>query len=222
MEFKWDLFFKYLPKIFLASGVTFEVVLLSMLFSTILGLVIAGMRLSKSKPIRWIGRIYVDIIRGIPLLVQVLWLFFGIPMFFGKNLQPIPAGILSLTLWGTAYFGEIFRGGINSIAKEQYLAAYATGMKPFQCFVRVILPQAFRKVVPPFISQLIVMVKSSSVLSVINVQEITKRADALSAALYSPFEMYLGCAVVYFVILFIIARLGKLAEKKLRANTLEV
>lgn len=222
MSFKWDLFFKYLPKLFLASGVTFEVVLLSMLFSSLFGLVLASMRLSKLRFLRGIGRLYVDIIRGIPLLVQVLWLFFGIPMFLGKNLSPVPAGILSLTLWGSAYFGEIFRGGINSIAKEQYLAAYATGMKPGQCFIRVILPQAFRKVVPPFISQLIVMVKSSSVLSVINVQEITKRADAMSAALYSPFEMYLGCAVVYFIILFIIARLGKYTEKKLRVNTLEV
>lgn len=118
------------------------------------------------------------------------------------------------------YFAEIYRSG-EQHHRTQYYAGYSLGMSPFECFRRVILPQAFRKIVPPFISQVIVMTKSSSLLSVINVQEITKRADTMSVALYAPFEIYLACGVVYFVILFTIAQLGKLAEKKLRVNLLE-
>ncbi len=221
MAFRWDIFFTYLPILAQTSVVTFQVVGLSVLFSAVLGLGLAMLRMSKNKIVSGIARIYIEIIRGVPLLVQILWLFFGLTLLFGLDMEPVPAGVLNMTLWGCVYFAEIYRSGLGSIHRTQYYAGYSLGMSPFECFRRVILPQAFRKIVPPFISQIIVMTKSSSLLSVINVQEITKRADTMSVALYAPFEIYLACGLVYFVILFTIAQLGKLAEKKLRVNLLE-
>lgn len=219
--FDWRIFFTYLPILARTSVVTVEVVFFSTLFASLLGLVVAAMCMSKNKLLCLIAQAYIHVVRGIPLLVQILWMFFGITLFFGVNMEPIPAGILIMSLWGGAYFAEIFRGGLNAIQRTQYYAAYAAGMTPFQCYLHVVLPQAFRKIAPPFISQLIVMTKSSSLLSVINVQEITKRADTMSVALYAPFEVYLAAGLVYFVILFVIARFGKFAEDRLRVNTLE-
>ena len=221
MAFRWEIFFTYLPVLAKTSLITFQVVGLSVLFSALLGLGLAALRMSASKVLSGIARVYIDVIRGVPLLVQILWLFFGLTLLFGLNMQPLSAGVLNMTLWGCAYFAEIFRSGLTSIHRTQYYAGYSLGMSPAGCFFRVVLPQAFRKIVPPFISQVIVMTKSSSLLSVINVQEITKRADTMSVALYAPFEIYLACGVVYFVILFAIAQLGKLAERKLRVNLLE-
>ena len=221
MAFRWEIFFTYLPVLAKTSLITFQVVGLSVLFSALLGLGLAALRMSASKVLSGIARVYIDVIRGVPLLVQILWLFFGLTLLFGLNMQPLSAGVLNMTLWGCAYFAEIFRSGLSSIHRTQYYAGYSLGMSPAGCFFRVVLPQAFRKIVPPFISQVIVMTKSSSLLSVINVQEITKRADTMSVALYAPFEIYLACGVVYFVILFAIAQLGKLAERKLRVNLLE-
>lgn len=221
MDFEWSIFFTYLPILAKTSVVTLQVVFCSAITSTLLGLLIAAMRMSASRILRIIGQVYVYIIRGVPLLVQILWLFFGITLFFGFNMEPFPAGVLSMTIWGGAYFAEIFRGGLNSINITQWFAAYSMGMTVFQSFLHIILPQAFRNIFPPFISQLIVMTKYSSLLSVINVQEITKRADTMAVALYSPFEIYLACGLVYFVILFTLAQLGKYAEKKLRVDALE-
>lgn len=220
--FNWSIFWKYLPILARSAPITFAVVIASIFLGAIIGLIMAAVRLSRSKILQFIGRIYVEIIRGVPFLVQVLWLFFGITLFFGINLNPITAGIFSLSLWSGAYFTEIFRGGILSIHQTQSYAAYSLGMTPKQAFYRIILPQAFKKMIPPCISQFITTTKSSAVLSVINVPELTKRADAMSAALYAPFEIYLACGVVFFVILFAFFRLGKYAEKKLQANTLQI
>lgn len=203
------------------SIVTIEVVSASVLFSALLGLFVAVLRMSQIKLLSFSARGYIDIIRGIPLLVTILWMYFGLSIFLGIDLKPIPAGIVIMSVWGGAYFAEIFRGGLESIHKTQYYAGYAAGMTPFQTFLYVVWPQAFRRILPPFVSQLIVMTKQSSLLSVINVQEITKRADTMSVALYAPFEIYLAAGFVYFVMLFVLAKIGKFLERRLRVNMLE-
>lgn len=220
MSFKWETFFTYLPLLWKPALVTLELSLVSMLFGTCIGMAMASLKLSRSKVAAFIARIYVDVIRGVPLLVQILWLFFGMALLLGINLTPNIAGIISLSIWSGAYFTEIFRGGLLAIQKTQHYAAYSIGMTPFQSFQRIIFPQAFRRILPPYISQLIVIIKYSSFLSVINVAEITKRADTMAVALYSPFEIYLAAAVVYFVILIALSLLGKKVEKRLRVNML--
>lgn len=221
MSFRWDIFIKYLPILAKTSLITLQVIVASVPLAALLGLALAALRMSNNFVLPMIARVYITVIRGIPLLVYILWIFFGLTLLFGFSLGPMSAGILIMSTWGAAYFAEIFRSGMRSIEKTQHFAAYSLGMTRLQCFLHVFLPQAFRRIVPPFISQVVVMTKSSALLSVINVQEITKRADTMSVSLYAPFEIYLGAAVVYFIILFTISRIGSYAEKKLRANVLE-
>ncbi len=220
MMFNWGTFFTYLPLLWKSALVTLGVVFISMILGTIIGMGVAAVELSRSRTASTCARLYIGLIRGVPLLVQVLWLFFGITLFLGINLAPNVAGVISLSVWSGAYFAEIFRSGLDSIQKTQSYAAYSLGMHPRRAFVDIIFPQAFRRILPPYVSQLIVITKYSSLLSVINVEEITKRADTMAVALYSPFEIYLAAAVVYFVILFALSLLGKLAEKKLRVDML--
>lgn len=218
--FDWGVFATYLPVLFKAALVTAETVAASMILATIVGVVLGVLQTSRSALARTIPTAYVEVWRGVPFLVQVLWTYFGLPLFLGITLPSLVAGILSLTLWAGAYLTEIFRGGIASIPITQKYAGYALGMTPRRVFTRIILPQAFRRILPPYVSQLVVTVKMSSILSVINVDEITKRADNIVVVTFRPFEVYMAAALVYFVILFALAQLGRYAEKKLRANVL--
>ena len=218
--FSWDVFVTFLPVLFKAALVTAEAVFISMILASVVGVVLGALLTSKSALVRVIPTAYVEVWRGVPFLVQVLWIYFGLPLFLGITLSSLVAGILSLTLWAGAYLTEIFRGGIDSISITQKYAGYALGMTPRRVFIRIILPQAFRRILPPYVSQLVVTVKMSSILSVINVDEIMKRADNIVVATFRPFEVYLAAALVYFVILLTLAQLGRYTEKKLRANVL--
>ena len=127
MAFRWNIFFTYLPILAQTSVVTFQVVGLSVLFSAVLGLGLAMLRMSKNKVVSGIARVYIEVIRGVPLLVQILWLFFGLTLLFGLDMEPVPAGVLNMTLWGCVYFAEIYRSGLSSIHRTQYYAGYSLG-----------------------------------------------------------------------------------------------
>jgi ABC-type amino acid transport system permease subunit len=149
-----------------------------------------------------------------------LWLYFGIPLVLGLTISSRPAAVLALGLWSGAHLTEVFRGGIQSIEKTQHFAGYSLGMMPLQVARRVTLPQTFRRVLPPFISQFIVAVKYSSLVSVVGVVEITKRAEMAVVSTFRPLEIYMAAAVVYFVLLFAISCAGRYAEKILRVDAL--
>lgn len=203
------------------ASVTIEVVVISMALGTIVGLFAGLAKLSGSRTLRGISSVYVQLWRGTPLLVQLLWIYFGLPLVLGINFSPKVAGCFGLSLWAGAYLSELFRGGIVSIPLTQRNAGYTLGMTFTQVTTRIVLPQAFQRILPPYISQLIQVVKYSALLSVIGVFEITRRAETLVTATFRPFEVYMATAMVYFVILFALAQLGKYAEKRLRVNVLE-
>ncbi len=186
------------------------------------GLLIALARLSKSRWLTWPALAYVDLIRGTPMLVQILFLYFGVPSLVSTvtgnpwNISPILAGILALGFNSAAYVSEVFRTAIGSIDKGQYEASRALGLTRFQTFRYVVLPQAFRWAIPPLGNEFITLLKDTSLLSVIGVAEILKEGQLYAARTYAIFPTYVGIAIVYIILTLSIANVLRFVERKLK------
>lgn len=206
--------------LFAGAVMTLGITATAVSFGVAIGLIIAIMRLSK----RWFFRIpatvYVEALRGTPMLVQILLFYFGVfPMLGLHRLPAVWAGIVALGLNSGAYLGEIFRGGIQSIDKGQREAALSLGMKEGQVLWYVILPQALANALPAIGNEFITMIKDSSLVSVIAVSELTYRAMLVAARQYEYFTMYVGIAILYFVMTFSTSRLLAILEKRLRRGS---
>ncbi|MCD8351727.1 MAG: amino acid ABC transporter permease [Planctomycetaceae bacterium] len=189
----------------------------SVTIGVILGLIIAMLRLSKSPWLRLPAMAYVEALRGTPMLVQILLFYFGIFPLLGFNRAPaVYAGIIAAGLNSGAYLGEIFRGGILSIDKGQREAALSLGLKNHQVMRFVILPQALANALPAIGNEFVTMIKDSSLVSVIAVSELTYRAMLVAARHYEYFTMYVGIALIYFLMTFTISRVLARLEKHLR------
>jgi len=192
---------------FLLRGVvlTIELSLLSMVLAVGIGIVCASMRVYGGTILGWIGALYVDVMRSVPLIAIIVWVYFALPLLINRSMDPLAAGVLSLGAHTGAYMAEIFRAGIGSIAKGQEKAGLALGMTRAQVIRRVILPQALARMLPPISSQLIVLIKDSSLCSGIGVAELMLQAQALNTILIRPFEVFTVVAGVYFCLTYPIA-----------------
>lgn len=192
----------------------------SVTIGVVLGLVVAMLRLGKSAWLRLPATVYVEALRGTPMLVQILLFYFGIfPMLGLNRLSAVYAGIVAAGLNSGAYLGEIFRGGILSIDKGQREAALSLGMKNHQVMRYVVLPQALANALPAIGNEFVTMIKDSSLVSVIAVSELTYRAMLVAARHYEYFTMYVGIALIYFVMTFTTSRLLAVLEKRLRRGS---
>lgn len=193
----FEAFYRYLP--FLLAGVRITVVvsLAAIAVGLVIGLVAALARLSGSRALRWTAAFYVDFVRSTPLLIQLVWVFFALPILIGRSLPPMVAGILTLGVYAGAYLAEIYRAGILSIAGGQRQAALALGMTGAQTLRRIILPQAVVRMLPPVASTFISLVKDSSLVSVISVAELMWAAQSLVGFTLRPVEVLTGTAVLY-------------------------
>lgn len=202
----------------LAGAVTtLGITALAVAIGVVFGLCIAMIRLSKKTWVRTLGTIYVEAFRGTPMLVQILLFYFGVfPMLDLNRLDAVWAGIIALGLNSGAYLGEIFRGGIQSIDRGQREAALSLGMKNYQVMRYVILPQALANALPAIGNEFITMIKDSSLVSVIAVAELTYRAMLVAARHYEYFTMYVGIALIYFIMTFTTSRILATLEKRLR------
>ena len=186
-----------------------------------LGLALALGRLFGNRVLQLGVVAYVDVIRGTPLLVQVLFIYFGIPSLINgitgqpANINPFVAGIIAFSLNGAAYLSEIFRAGINSVDKGQWEAARSLGFSRPGTFFTVILPQAFRQSLPPMGNDFITLIKDTSLLSVIAVSEITMEGQNYIARTYAAFPTYVAIALTYLILTFSLSRLFALLEKRL-------
>ncbi|GCB06731.1 amino acid ABC transporter permease [Ralstonia sp. SET104] len=170
---------------------------------------------------RWLSgslRCYVELFRCTPVLVQLVWFYYALPVVTGIELSPGLAAVLSLTLYGGAFYSEIVRGGIISIDKGQVEAARAIGMRSAQVMRRVVLPQAFRRMVPPLVSQSIMQLKNTSLLSVLAVPDLLYQGQVIAHDTYRPLEIYSLVAVIYFLLLLP----ATMFAKRLEARTLGV
>ena len=203
---------------FLISGlyVTILISLFSIFFSIILGFIFAIPGISSNKYLILINRIYVEIIRSIPLLVLLLWVYYGLPIIFGLSLSPFAAGIVSLALSDSAFEAEIFRGGIESVHKGQNEASKSLGLNYWQSMRLIILPQALRTILPPIGNQFVYIVKMSSLVSIIGLADLTRKANELVVNVYRPLEIYSFLILEYLFLVLIISYIVRLLEKNLK------
>jgi polar amino acid transport system permease protein len=218
-HYVWDFgaFFKYLPFLLRGMEVTILVSMLSMVVGAIIGLAVALARLSPFAPLRWFAAFYVDFLRSTPLLIQLVWVFFALPILLGYSLPPIVAGVATLGAYSGAYLAELFRAGILSIAIGQRHAALALGMTRTQVLKRIVLPQALTRMLPPIASTLITLVKDSSLVSVISVAELMWAAQSLAAISLRPVEVLTGTGLLYVALTYPLSLIAELTRRRFLA-----
>ncbi|CUH61976.1 amino acid ABC transporter permease [Thalassobacter stenotrophicus] len=204
---------------FLASGAywTIALSLTAICFSVVIGLLIALPGLSKHRGWRGVNRTYVELVRAVPILVLILWVWYGLPVVSGINLTIFWAGVLALALSDSAFQAEIFRAGIQSVARGQYEAAQSISLNYRDTMRYVILPQAIRRILPALGNQFVYMIKMSSLVSVIGMQELTRKANELSVSVYRPLEIYTILVVEYLILILIVSAGVRWLERKMQA-----
>ena len=205
---------------FMASGAYYTIImsLTAILISVVVGLLVALPGLSKRRGWRIFNRTYVEIVRAVPILVLILWVYYGLPALSGITLNVFWAGVLALALSDSAFQAEIFRAGIQSIARGQYEAAQSISLNYRDTMRYVILPQAIRRILPALGNQLVYMMKMSSLVSVIGLQELTRKANELVVSEYRPLEIYTVLVLEYLVLILIVSAGVRWLERRLKAS----
>ena len=203
---------------FLISGlnITILISIFSILFSLIVGFFISILSFSKLRLIKYTNIFYVEFFRSIPLLVLLLWIYYGLPVIFGISLSPFVAGIVSLSLSDSAFEAEIFRAGIQSINKGQKDASKSLGLNKFKEMRFIILPQALRIILPAICNQFVYVLKMSSLVSIIGLADLTRKANELVVTVYRPLEIYTFLVIEYLILIIIISYLVRKLENKLK------
>ncbi|USD32537.1 MULTISPECIES: amino acid ABC transporter permease [Vibrio] len=202
---------------FLSAGFydTITISLLSMVLAMLIGLMVALPSLSSSTWLNGFNRVYVEVIRSIPVLVLLLWVYYGLPTLLDISLDHFWAGVIALTIAESAFMAEVFRGGIKSITKGQHEAAESLGLNYWQKMRLVILPQAFRQILPPLGNQFVYILKMSSLVSVIGLSDLTRRANELVVNEYLPLEIYTFLVLEYLVLILLVSQAVRWLEQRI-------
>ena len=202
---------------FLISGITTTIYIsaISIVLAMIIGLVVALPSLSNNKFLSYFNIVYVEIVRAIPLLVLILWIYYGLPIVSGISFSPFVSGIIALTISESAFQAEIFRAGINSINKGQHEVAGSLGMDFWKKMRLVILPQAVKVVMPALGNQFVYVLKMSSLVSIIGIADLTRKANELVTSTYRPLEIYTFLILEYLVLILFVSYFVRRLEKKL-------
>ncbi|MEM1198939.1 MAG: amino acid ABC transporter permease [Pseudomonadota bacterium] len=205
---------------FLLSGLYYTVLLslTAILISMVTGLLVALPGLSENRKLRAFNRFYVELVRAVPILVLILWVYYGLPQLSGLAISVFWAGVIALALSDSAFQAEIFRAGIQSINRGQYEAAHSISLSYADTMRFVILPQAIRRILPALGNQLVYMLKMSSLVSVIGMQELTRKANELVVTEYRPLEIYTILVLEYLVLILIVSAGVRWLERKMQAD----
>ncbi len=207
-----------MPLLLEGTLLTLELTAIAVSLGFVIG-TFAGMgRLSKNKLIRTISAIYIDFIRGTPLMVQILLVYMGLPQIIGKPVPAMVAAIASLSINSGAYVAEIVRSGIQSIDKGQMEAARSLGMNHQQTMRYIILPQAFRRIIPPLGNEFIAMLKDSSLVSVIALEELMRKAQLIYTRDYRPFDILFAVSIIYLIMTLSISQFVRYSERRLKVS----
>ncbi|MEW7432850.1 ABC transporter permease subunit [Staphylococcus aureus] len=198
--------------------ITILISLIGVALGSILGAFVALMKLSKIKIISWIASIYIEILRGTPMLVQVFIVFFGITAALGLDISAIVCGTIALVINSSAYIAEIIRAGINAVDKGQMEAARSLGLNYRQTMKSVIMPQAIKNILPALGNEFVTLIKESSIVSTIGVGEIMFNAQVVQGISFDPFTPLLVAAALYFVLTFVLTRIMNMIEGRLNAS----
>lgn len=197
-----------------AARYTILVSVLGIGLGLVLGVLICAARLSGIAAFRWLAAVWVSFLRGVPLLVQLLLLYFLLPVI-GINVPAIAAAVIAVGICASAYISEIWRGAIMALPKGQTEAATAIGMGYRDVWTRIILPQAVTMSLPALVNELILLVKASSLVSVVGIMEITRASQAQAATTFRPMEAYLAAAAIYLAINLCLAAVGRYLEHRM-------
>ena len=205
---------------FLLGGFKFTILLsvTAIIISVIVGLLVALPGLSENRYLRSFNRAYVELVRAVPILVLILWVYYGLPQITGLTITVFWAGVIALALSDSAFEAEIFRAGIQSINKGQYEAAHTISLNYMDTMRFIILPQAIRRILPALGNQLVYMLKMSSLVSVIGMQELTRKANELVVTEYRPLEIYTILLLEYLVLILVVSAGVRWLEKKMQVN----
>lgn len=209
-----DFIWMVLPLLFKGAVMTVQLAVLAIIFGTIIGLIIALMKIDHRPWLNFIGSFYTWFFRGIPLLVQLIFLYYGLPAV-GIVLTPYSAAVIGLSLCGGAYIAEIIRAGIQSIEKGQMEAALSLGMSYRQAMGRVIVPQTYRRLLPPMGNEFITLLKDVALVSVITMVDLLRSAQLLNQTYFRPFELYAAVAILYLILTSIFTVAVGYLERKL-------
>ena len=204
-----------LPSLLSGLGVTIEIAVISLILAVILGIVLGVFSISTSKILKTISTVYIYIVRGTPLMIQALFLFFGVGQALNIRFDPMAAAIITLTVNASAYMAEIFRGGIQAVDNGQMEAARSLGLGYYKAMRKVILPQAIKIMVPSILNQFIVTLKDTSILSVISIRELTLSGQIIIARNFQPMNMYAIVAAMYLIIITLLTLVSRYIERRL-------
>jgi polar amino acid transport system permease protein len=203
--------------LFMMGGLKYTILLslTAIIISIVIGLLVALPGISKNPFARGFNRVYVEIVRAVPLLVLILWVYYGLPIMLGIAINVFWAGVVALALSDSAFEAEIFRAGIQSVDRGQIEASDSLGLGYFDRMRYVVLPQAIRRVLPPLGNQLVYMLKMSSLVSVIGMEELTRRANEMVTAEYRPLETYTILILEYLVLILVVSAGVRWLERRL-------
>ncbi|MGF1660725.1 MAG: amino acid ABC transporter permease [Rubrimonas sp.] len=196
-------------------GMTLALSLTAMAISTVLGLLVALPALSQRRWLRVVNRVYVETVRAVPILVLILWVYYGLPVVAGLSIGVFWAGVIALALSDSAFQAEIFRAGVQSVAKGQVEAARALSLSRAATMRLVILPQAIRRILPALGNQFVQVLKMSSLVSVIGMQELTRKANELVVTEYRPLEIYTILVLEYLALVLLVSAGVRWMERRL-------
>lgn len=190
----------------------------SVVIGVAVGLVTCFARLSRYRLLRLLARAYQELFRCTPLLVQILWAYYALPMLLGIDISNTAAGLITLSLYVGSFYSEIFRGGILAVDRGQTEAAYAVGMSGRQTMWHIIMPQAVKNMLPAFINQSVIQLKNTSLLYAISVAELTYMTSVVNSQTYRPLEAYTLAGVLYFAMLFPLTQIADHFERRMRRH----
>ena len=218
MTFDMNLVVNSYPLLLIGAGVTIQITVLSTAIGFVIGLIVGVARISNLRVLRMLAEVYVEFFRGTPLLVQIFLFYFALPVITGQRIDPFIAAISACGINSGAYVAEIFRAGIQSVDDGQMEAGRSLGMTWLQTMRYIIVPQAFKRVIPPLGNEFIAMLKDSSLVSVIGFEELTRRGQLIIAKTYGSFEIWMSVAVIYLVMTLTISRFVAYLERRYRVH----
>ncbi|MGB2130106.1 MAG: amino acid ABC transporter permease [Marinobacterium sp.] len=213
-QFDWQAAINAFP--FLLKGLPYTLMISfgGLIIGFLLGILFGLLSINRRWYLRWPATAYIEIFRGTPILVQVLFIFYGLPDLVGSPIEPVTAAIAAIAFNSGAYISEVVRGGVQSIAKGQREAGLSLGLSRTQTFWSIIWPQAFRRMIPPLGNQAIVSIKDTSLFSVIGVGELVRQGQVYIANTFTAFEVYFAVAIIYLVITLSLSFLLRLIERR--------
>ena len=213
-QFAWEVVNEYRTWLWTGVLLTLQVAGVSMALAMVLGLPVALLRMSSIWPVRTFASFYISVFRAIPPLVFILWMYYGVTLVTGLNIVAFWSGVICLTLQYSAWLAEIYRSGLQAIDKGQREAALSTGLSETRAFARVIWPQAWRIIIPPMANNFVGIIKDSSLVGIIGVNELMRQSQIAVSLTFRPFELYTAAMVIYILLTLAVARLASFLEQR--------